>query len=149
MFRAAYLERKLNEGGNLLRMPVSHVSGVAWGLFRLMGGEEKPQRYTGPYHYILYVLRGRACLTIGDEYKLPCTDIPVTEGFSAEVPRGNFYSIRNVNATAPVMFVIYKTPGPKRTTSGGMDEGEQSRRESGKPGNLEQFPEPGDAAMEL
>jgi hypothetical protein len=33
-------------------------------------------------------------------------------GFSAEVPRGNYYSVENADATAPVAFLLYRLRRP-------------------------------------
>ncbi len=112
VYRWNYQTRQLAEGGSGPReMHVSHVPGVEWGLFELPGGAEKPQSGTGPYHYIIFMLRGRACLTLGDGYVVPCTDIPLAEGVMVEVPRGNDYSVRNTDASLPATFQYFKTRG--------------------------------------
>jgi uncharacterized RmlC-like cupin family protein len=49
-------------------MAFHDVAGVEWGMFTLMRGARKPQRYTNQHHYILFVVCGRARLTLGDQY---------------------------------------------------------------------------------
>jgi hypothetical protein len=116
MYRVDYQSRRLGEGGGLRQMLVCDVSGVEWGMFTLMGGVEKPQRFTGQFHYIFFVVCGLAYLTLGDAYNVPYTEAPMAPGFCAEVQRGNYYSIRNADAKAPVTFMFYKTPGPAEAT---------------------------------
>ncbi len=114
--------RKLDEdGGGLRRMLVRDVTGVEWGLFTLMGGAEKPQRFTDQYHCLFFVLRGRACFTIGDEYTVPLTKFTVAEGSTAQVPRGNYYSIKNADAAVLATFMFYRTRAPttRRSRCGG------------------------------
>jgi hypothetical protein len=93
-------------------MHISNVPGVEWGVFELMCGKEKPQSCTNHYHHIIFVLRGHACLTLGDGYAVRCTDIPLAEGDAVEVERGNDCSIRNTDATLPAAFLYLKTRGP-------------------------------------
>ncbi len=108
IYRAEYQSRQLSNGGDLRRMLVGDESGVEWGMFTLMGGVEKPQRYTGHFHYIFFVVCGRAYLTLGDRYNVANTEASLAPGYSAEVQRGNYYSIRNAAATSPVTFMFYK-----------------------------------------
>ncbi len=92
-------------------MLVSDESGVEWEMFTLMRGVEKPQRYTGHFNYIFFVVRGHTYLTLGDRYNVPNTEAPLAPGFSAKVQLGNYYSIRNATATSPVTFMFYKVRG--------------------------------------
>ncbi len=103
--------RRLGDGGSFLRMVVRDVTGIEWGMFTLLGGAEKAQRYTGQHYYISFVVNGRARLTLNDQYRVPFTDIPMAQGFSAEVLRGDYYSIQNADAMAPVNFLFYKAKG--------------------------------------
>ncbi len=106
-------------------------AGFEWGVFALMGGAEKPQRYTDRYHYKFFVVRGRACFTLGDEYTVPLTRVPVTEGSTIDVPRGNYYSIENTDALAPVTLVFYKATQARRLE--GQKNAGASRKEGQTP----------------
>ncbi len=119
MYRAEYQSRQLSHGDGLRRMLVGDVSGVEWGMFTLMGGAVKPQRYTDHFHYIFFIVCGRAYLTLGDRYIVPYSEAPLAPGFAAEVQRGNYYSIRNADATAPVTFLFYKARGPAHSVKNG------------------------------
>ncbi len=88
------------------------VMGVEWGMITLMAGGTKPQRHTGRFHYIFFVVWGRAHPTLGDQYTVPYEEVPMAQGFVAEVQQENCYSIRNADALAPVTFLFCKTPGP-------------------------------------
>jgi mannose-6-phosphate isomerase-like protein (cupin superfamily) len=94
---------------------VQDVTGVEWGVLAMMSGEEKPQRYTDRYHYIFFVVRGRAYFTLGDEYTVLLTRAPVVEGSTINVPRGNYYSIKNANASTPVTLIFYKATHVRRS----------------------------------
>jgi mannose-6-phosphate isomerase-like protein (cupin superfamily) len=91
---------------------VRDVNGVQWGMLTLMGGVTKPQHHTGQFHYIFFVVWGRAYLTLGDRYTVPYEEVPMAQGFVTEVQRGNCYSIRNAYPTAPVTFMFCNTLGP-------------------------------------
>jgi hypothetical protein len=112
-----------NDGGNadagVRQMHVQSVAGVEWGLFVLMGGQEKAPCYTSHYHYILYAVRGRAYLTLGDGYKVPCTDALLAEGFVAEVPRGNHFGLKNADAALHATFLYYRIRAAGRGGGGG------------------------------
>jgi hypothetical protein len=88
------VRRHDQHGGSVRRMLVRDVSGFKWGVLALTGGAEKPQRHTDQYNYIFCVLRGRTCLTIGDEYNVLLTEVALAEGSTAQVPRGNYYSLK-------------------------------------------------------
>jgi hypothetical protein len=93
---------------------VRDVAGVEWGVFALMGGEEKPQRYTHRHHYIFFVVPDRTCFALGDEYTVPLTRVPEAEGSTVHVSRGNYYGIENADAAAPVTLALYKAAHARR-----------------------------------
>jgi hypothetical protein len=45
------------------------------------------------------------------------TEVALAEGSTAQVPRGNYYSLKNADATAPARSQVYRTRGPERTTA--------------------------------
>ncbi len=89
-------------------MHVPGESSPEWGMLMLMGAEETRPRYADALHYILYIVGGRAILTIGDGYNVPCTDVLLADGFVAKVPRGNHYIFMNANAMLPFSLLYYR-----------------------------------------
>jgi hypothetical protein len=63
-----------------------------------MPGVKKTQRYTGRHNSIFFVACNRAHLILGVQYRVPYKRRLMAQGFSAEVPRGNYFSIKNVGA---------------------------------------------------
>jgi hypothetical protein len=94
------------------------------------GRVAKPQRFTGLIHYMFSVVTGRARLTVGDRYTVPETKVLMAQGYSTEVPHGNYYSFRNADAAAPTTILFYKTrgPAPLHRWAGGGSRGAASRQ---------------------
>ncbi len=110
IYRLQYLASQLSRcgGGGLREEQVQGGQGVGWGMLTLMGNEEKPLFYSNQYQYIFFVVRGRANLKIGDGYKVEGSDVPLDEGFVAEVPRNNHCCIKNANAKLHATFLYYR-----------------------------------------
>jgi hypothetical protein len=74
-------------------MVLRDVMGLEWGMFALVPGVAKAQRYTGRHNFVFFVVRGRARLTFGARYHVPYRSLPLSPGFSADMPRGNYFCI--------------------------------------------------------
>ncbi len=89
------------------QMRVESMEGVDWGLFKLVGGQEKVPCCTSHYHYILYAVHGRAYFTLGDGYKAPGNDALPSNGFIAELLRGNHFRLKNAEDALHASFLYY------------------------------------------
>ncbi len=121
VYQLQYQAQQHSQGGGALRTMSKRDCklGVEWGMFALLGGAEKVS-YTADFWHILFVVRGRAFLTLGDGYAVPCPDLLLVEGAAAEVPCGSYYSVRTAIAVAHVTLLYYKTRGDE---CAGSDQG--------------------------
>jgi hypothetical protein len=55
------------------------------------------------------MLRGQACLTLGDGYVVRCTDMLLAAGAMVAEPCGDDYRVRNTDATLSATFQYSKT----------------------------------------
>lgn len=78
------------------------------------------QRYTGRHNFVFFIVYGRARLTLGDLHCVPYRNLLLAPSFSADVPRVNYFSIRNASAKLPITFLFAKLTGPRGDKRHGM-----------------------------
>ncbi len=48
---------------------------------------------------------------------MPLTEIALAKGLTAQMPLGNYYSLKNADSTASATFVFYRIRMPERITT--------------------------------
>ncbi len=108
-------------------MLVRDVGGVEWGMFALMGGVEKAQRFATHFQYMFFVVCGWAYLTFGDHFKAPETKVLLAQAILPRYRATMTTASRMPTPRPPQPFLFYKTRGPVSVTSVGAglsEEGE-------------------------